>query len=58
MTPPSSGFSYKWGRIGLRRTEMGEGIECGGGKETNHESSPKQKMGSEKKVPIKPIGPL
>lgn len=37
---------------------MGEGIECGGGKETNHESSPKQKMGSEKKVPIKPIGPL
>jgi len=58
MTPSSSGFSYRWGRIGLRHTEMGEDIECGGGRGTNHERSPKEKMGSEKKVPIRPIGPF
>lgn len=53
MIPPSSGFSYGQGGIGLRHTEMGEAIECGGGKGTNRKRSPKEKMGSEKKVPIR-----
>lgn len=58
MIPPSSGFSYGQGGIGLRHTEMGEAIECGGGKGSNRKRSPKEKMGSEKKVPIRSPGPF
>lgn len=47
----SSGFSCGQRGMGLRRMEMGEGIECGGGREFYPE-------GNEKKAPVRPRGPF